>query len=682
MKQLALLLVLLGTLLIGCNQASSVFRSATPTFAARALVPGSPPPTTAMQQTSTPDSEDSALGRLTPEGATTPETSRPAATATATENAPAPSPDEPPATAPAPTATATRSPFAAVRGALVRVTMRSQVGVLLDEFPASMRQRVADEVLRLPEEVWMARAARQIRLTRLRLNYRDNVRPGRGQLPLPQPEQWSIALDPAGPSRQTIQTHDLIMVGYTLTTTLLADAASVEASEPTLSEAGGDWEEPFLFPADPDLLLQRTGRACIDDDGFPPNSVDSENAWHFYDFAVRSCHETLAFRVGVVETAMLFERLAWDADLADRVRSGAVTSEEGPDLAVVGGDLNNNRIVYRYFDEGDCALVEGAVGGAGWRRLLTFEATVHNAGDEALHLGPVRSGTADDAFEYAPCHEHVHYRYYGDFILENQGQRTTSKQAFCVQSTDRLSNNELSPLTHDYSCRTQGIQAGWVDEYVAGLDTQWVDITEMAIPTEGEMYQLGFAANPNRFLCEGTPLLDDDGQPLWEPSDLTGEDGAPISRPQCNFVAGWQENNEAERDVFLPATGSFVTAPCRDGEIGPRRNCGFRQITVEGVDAACRAGQPTALSLRAAEEEAPQVIRVCERSAALGTGVACTYGDALANVVVEGEGRTVAFTCPFLRDAGEGDGDDGGNYSLYAAPVWPDDEAAPIELDE
>lgn len=679
MKHLALILIFLGALISSCGDGASILRRDTPTWAARAILPGDEPPTAGAQATSAPDSGQPSPDRVTPEGDTTRQTSRPAATE---ENAPGPSssPTEQAATEPAPAAT--RSPFAGVQGALVQVTMHSQVGVLLDEFPASMRPRVADEVLQLPEEAWMARAARQIRLTRLRLNYRDSVRPGRGQLPLPQPDLWSIALDPAGPTRQTIQTHDLIMVGYTLTTTLLTDAASVEASEPTLAEVGGDWEEPFLFPADPDMLLQRTGRACIDDDGFPPNSVDSENAWHFYDFTVRSCHETLAFRVGVVETVMLFERLAWDPALADRVRSGPVTSEAGPDLAVVGDDLDNNRIVYRYFEEGDCALVEGAVGGEGWRRLLTFEATVHNAGNDVLHIGPVGAGADDDPFEYAPCHEHVHYRYYGDFILENQGQRTTSKQAFCVQSTDRLSNNELSPLIHDYSCRTQGIQTGWVDEYVAGLDTQWVDITEMAIPAEGEMYQLGFAANPNQFLCEGTAVLDDDGQSLWEPSGLTAEDGSPINRARCDFVAGWDENNEAQRDVFLPATGSFVTAPCGDGEIGPRRNCGFREVTVEGVDAACRAGQPTALSLRAAEDEAPQVIRVCERSAALGTGVACTYEDSLANVVLESQARTVAFTCPFLRDAADAGGDEGGNFSLYAAPAWPGDEAAPIRLGE
>lgn len=681
MKRLALFLILLGALVVGCDQGSSPIRSQpdTPTLAAPAAPPGSTATPAESSDASTAESEDGALAQVTPEDESTAEATDPAGTEEAPDRSSAMTEEEETPSAP----TATRSPFAGAEGALVRVTMESEVGVLLDEFAASMRERVAEAILEQPEAVWQARAERQIRLTRLRLNYRDSVRPGRGQLPLPQPALWSIELDAAGPQRRTIQTHDLIMVGYTMTTTLLTDAASVAASEPTLAEVGGDWEEPFLFPVDPDLLLQRTGRSCIDDDGFPPNSVDSENAWHFYDFAVSSCHEVLAFRVGVVETSMRFERLAWDAALADEVRSGPVTSDAGPDLDVVGDDLENNRIVYRYFDEGDCALVEGAVGAEGWRRLLTFEATVHNAGNEALHIGPVRDSTEDDPYEYAPCHEHVHYRYYGDFVLQNQGQLTTSKQAFCVQSTDRLSNNELSPLIHDYSCRTQGIQTGWVDEYVAGLDTQWVDITDLEIPEEGETYQLGFVANPNRFLCEGSPVLDEAGEPVWEPSDLTAEDGHVINRPQCEFIAGWDENNEAERDVFLPATGSFVTGPCANDEIGPRRNCGFREVAVEGVDAVCRAGQPTALSLRATQAEAPQVVRVCERSAALGTGVACTYGDSLANVIVDSEGSDVRFTCPFVRDEEAGSEDDGGgNFSLYAAPVWPADGEAAIEVNE
>ncbi|MCB9006044.1 MAG: hypothetical protein H6656_01410 [Ardenticatenaceae bacterium] len=38
----------------------------------------------------------------------------------------------------------------------------------------------------------------------------------------------------------------------------------------------------------------------------------------------------------------------------------------------------------------------------------------------------------------------------------------------------------------NFSCNNQGIQAGWVDEYGAGLDCQWIDITDIEI--EGNDY--------------------------------------------------------------------------------------------------------------------------------------------------------------------------------------------------
>jgi hypothetical protein len=175
--------------------------------------------------------------------------------------------------------------------------------------------------------------------------------------------------------------------------------------------------------------------------------------------------------------------------------------------------------------------------------------------------------------------------------------------------------------------------------------------------------------------------LDAAGRQLWEPSGLTTEDGTPLNRPRCDFVPGWDENNEDARDVFLPATGSFVTAPCDSGEVGPLRNCGFSEVTIEELDAACRAQQPVTLSLRTTGGDAPQVLRVCERSAALDAGVACTFEDSLANAVVGPQATEVTFTCPFVRDADQADGNEGAGatYSLYAAPVWPQDETLSLE---
>ena len=357
------------------------------------------------------------------------------------ENSPTPAPPtaEPTSTVereaiPGPTAT----PGPDNAGALIQVSMESQVGVLLDDIPAALRDQVAGEIRQRPDTYWLALAQEQVRLTRNRLNFRNFVYPGKGQLPLPPEEVWSIRLEAAGPQRQTIQGHDLVMVGYTFSSTLFTDIDSPGQAEPALAEVGGVWQEPFVFPADPQLLLQRTGNACINEGGFPPDSFDSENTWIFYDYSCEadsagaagchrtllprlSCREALVERIGEVETALRFERLAWDSELADAVRVEAVASGQSPDLMVVGEDLETNRIVYRYIAPDDCALLEGAVGGSGWRRLLQFSATVANIGGRPLDIGPVVAEDLDNhVFSYNPCHDHFHYSNYGEFSFGSQ----------------------------------------------------------------------------------------------------------------------------------------------------------------------------------------------------------------------------------------------------------------------
>lgn len=577
----------------------------------------------------------------------------------------------------------TAVPFPTLPGALIQISMQSQVGILLDEFPDEMRDRVAEELLAQADDAWLSRAMRQVRLTRNRLNFRNFLYPEKGQLPLPPEELWDIQLDPDGPTRQTIQGHELVMIGYTFSTVLLTDAQSLGLAEPALADVSGIWEEPFIFPADPDLLLQRTGNACINEGGFPPNSFDSENIWHFYDFACTSdssgatgchrsylpnlsCQEALVARVGEASAMIRFERLEWEEDLADQVRLGSVTNWDAPDLTAVADDLSTNRIIYRYFEEGDCAAEEGAVGGSGWRRLLQFDATVWNVGAEAMHIGQANvEDTENHVFAYSPCHDHFHYSNYGDFFLEDAEGLTGSKQAFCVQSTVRMSNNEAAPLTHSYSCSFQGIQAGWADEYIAGLDAQWIDITDLEIPPEGLRVQLGFTSNGDQFLCEGTPVLDETGNQLWEPSGFTALDGHDINRPQCEFISDWAANNQAVTAVTLPPSGGFVTEPCANEEIGPLRNCGFTEVELDEV--ICEPGTAVAPTLPN-ELSYPLTLRVCERSSVLGIGLPCTYQSSLMNTVILSAAESVSFICPTIRDSNKPEG----GFALYASALFAD----------
>src|SRR4051812_6896911 len=107
-------------------------------------------------------------------------------------------------------------------GAIVDVTMSSKVGVLLDELPMSMRDRVANALIAKDPSFWTDRAKAQVNLTGYRLVFRtqfdDPETPGgpaKDALPIPLPNAWNIALGGA-PARTTIDGHDLVVVDYTL----------------------------------------------------------------------------------------------------------------------------------------------------------------------------------------------------------------------------------------------------------------------------------------------------------------------------------------------------------------------------------------------------------------------------------------------------------------------------------
>ncbi|MFZ0544087.1 MAG: lysyl oxidase family protein, partial [Candidatus Promineifilaceae bacterium] len=639
---------------------------------------------------------------------TSPETAEPAGPK---EETPAPTETAEEET-PVPTATALILPDK--DGALIAVQMESRVGVVLNGYPEASQERIAQALIDAPESHWTELARNQVRYTMHRLNFRNFVYPGKGQLPLPPQELWQFEFDPNGPAVEEIGDLKVVVVDFTFHSTLLTDDASPGIAEPQLAEADGIWEEPYILPMDPDYLFQRTDNACLNESGFPPNSYDAENAWIFFDHTCvaqsggpggchrlqlpqEDCIDAMERATGTVETQMAFRRLAWDDDLADDVRVGEVTQLDAPDLAVISDDLQDYRVIYRYFPPDSCGLVEGCVGGSGWRRLLQFKATVHNLGAEALSVGPVASNNPlANFFQYNSCHDHFHFQGYGEFSLDDASDAISSKQAFCVESTNRYSNNEFSPLTHSFTCLNQGVQAGWVDEYVAGLDCQWIDITDFEIPEE-QTIDLGFVFNPDQFICEGMIIRDENGNPAFEPSGLLTENGQPIQRPQCEFVNNYFDNNVGSAEIFVAPTGGFVTEPCNSSYLGPLRNCGFTEVPQPVVETAesggtstplateaaqpvtpelfsCTPGEPVLLTCSVPPAARPQVLRICEYSQILGVGVACVFSDAMVNWVVTDRPVQLGFTCPFLRDENEM----GGRYSFYTAPAFSEDAAAEV----
>lgn len=594
-------------------------------------------------------------------------------------------------------------------GALVGLTLQSVVGVVLDDLPESIRDRAAEVVLAEPRDVWIARARAQISSTRLRLTYRRyfallDSGEFKAQLPLPPAEQWEIELDEGAPVRETIDGHDVVGLGYTMRGWLLTDAESVETSEPALSTVGGTWDEPFVFPVEPDLLLARTGLACMRETDLYSN-IDSENALQYYDHSCletadgvlnchmqtrmwpESCNEALEANVGRVETVLRFERLPWDESLASRVRISA-TTEGAPDLQVLTeglpdqpAGLQNHRVVYRYVEPGDCTLLEQCVGGPGWRRLLLFDASLKNVGDADLHLGEVEGSALamHNVYEYSACHMHHHFRFYGDFEVAADGESFTGdKRAFCLLSTTRYANDERTALSHRYDgCGYQGIAAGWGDDYYAGLDCQWIDITDLDTTAGAREVELRFDANPDDFLCEGAPRTDASGELVFEPTDMVGESGQPIDRPMCDFTPGYDDDNEGTLAVSVPRLGSFVTGPCRRGQLGPGRDCGFDETPAAEI--ACTPGEPVSVRCSLGSSGAPQVVRLCEGSAVWGRGLPCEIRQSAGEgVAVDGAPLDLEATCPDRRSADE----PGGTIHVYRGPVFPGDPLSPLSCTE
>lgn len=136
-------------------------------------------------------------------------------------------------------------------------------------------------------------------------------------------------------------------------------------------------------------------------------------------------------------------------------------------------------IAERDFAADGCALQEGAVGGAGRRRLLLFDTVIMNAGDGDLVVGDRAdpNNLYAKLFEFAPCHGHFHIDDFSQYeLVRADDQRpvvAARKLGFCFRDNQRYAGGP----SKGYACAKQGITSGWADVYGSELDGQWIDIT-------------------------------------------------------------------------------------------------------------------------------------------------------------------------------------------------------------
>ena len=150
-----------------------------------------------------------------------------------------------------------------------------------------------------------------------------------------------------------------------------------------------------------------------------------------------------------------------------------------PDLVVDPSRfVSSIQIVDRTFSEGNCAIQEGAIGGAGTRRLLRFDTVLMNSGNGDLVAGD-RSDANNryaELFEVAPCHSHYQIRGFSNYELLNT-ERTVvlagHKQGASFGDSFKFDGGD----SNNYNLGNQGITSGWAAWYYRKQVGQWIDIT-------------------------------------------------------------------------------------------------------------------------------------------------------------------------------------------------------------
>jgi hypothetical protein len=146
-----------------------------------------------------------------------------------------------------------------------------------------------------------------------------------------------------------------------------------------------------------------------------------------------------------------------------------------PDLMVVGPAIENSMAMANLQYNNGCFVGEGCLAGYGTRRIMRFTTHIKNVGDQDYYIGA--PDTIGNQFLFDPCHGHWHYAGYAEYLLFdewNNQMQVGFKNGFCVLDLECSGGGQAK-----YGCGNMGITAGCGDIYGAGLDCQWVDLTDV-----------------------------------------------------------------------------------------------------------------------------------------------------------------------------------------------------------
>ncbi|MCF8258153.1 MAG: T9SS type A sorting domain-containing protein [Flavobacteriales bacterium] len=150
---------------------------------------------------------------------------------------------------------------------------------------------------------------------------------------------------------------------------------------------------------------------------------------------------------------------------------------EGPDL-VLNEEMLASSMYLSSLTTGsnDCRIDEGCLNGYGLRNVLRFSTHIYNIGNTDYYIG--NPTLNPDQFSTINCHNHTHYVGYAEYKLYSAtGVQIPIgfKNGFCVMDLECWSGGG----TGQYGCSNMGISKQCGDIYDAGLDCQFIDITDV-----------------------------------------------------------------------------------------------------------------------------------------------------------------------------------------------------------
>ncbi|MEL6865354.1 MAG: lysyl oxidase family protein [Bacteroidota bacterium] len=156
------------------------------------------------------------------------------------------------------------------------------------------------------------------------------------------------------------------------------------------------------------------------------------------------------------------------------IPQGSPDCPDGPDLAIHQGALETSIYLTTINSSDNCTVKEGCLQGYGQRDVVRFDTRIDNIGELDYFIGEPFDNA--DQFTFDNCHNHYHYDGYAEYVLYDENGTEIPigfKNGFCVIDLG------CDTGSAKYSCENMGITAGCFDEYVAQLDCQWIDVTDV-----------------------------------------------------------------------------------------------------------------------------------------------------------------------------------------------------------